>query len=209
MQRVGLLTVALVVLLLGLLPVCYCGGDFWWLPVAALVWTLAFIGRCLCRWWFGGEGIHHAPPVSKFGWHKEYLLFLIPILLIALQLIPLGAPVRLLSPQAWAAWTTAQARARLTLYPEGSWENGVLELTRLQARRYPAFMKPQASRPMFSDKEYQVYSLLINGSKTSEIASILNMKERTVKYYLTSIYQALGVKTRAEALKCAAELGDI
>ena len=92
---------------------------------------------------------------------------------------------------------------------KGDWETGVMALTRAQARRYPAFMKPQASRPKFSDKEYLVYSLLINGSKTSEIAGILNMKERTVKYYLTSIYQAMGVKTRAEALKCAAELGDI
>lgn len=89
------------------------------------------------------------------------------------------------------------------------WENAVQELTRRTALMYPQFMKPMVRRPEFSDKEYMVYSLLTTGVSTAEIARLLNMKERTVKYYLTSIYQALGVKTRSEALKRAAELGDI
>ena len=93
--------------------------------------------------------------------------------------------------------------------PNAPWENAVKELTRRMAAQYPHYLKSAVHRPTFSDKEYMVYSLLITGVSTAEIARILNMKERTVKYYLTSIYQTLGVKTRTEALKYAAELGDI
>ena len=93
--------------------------------------------------------------------------------------------------------------------PDAPWENAVKELTRSMAAQYPHYLKPAVRRPTFSDKEYMVYSLLITGVSTAEIARILNMKERTVKYYLTNIYQTLGVKTRSEALKYAAELGDM
>ena len=43
----------------------------------------------------------------------------------------------------------------------------------------------------------------------AKIASILNISERTVRYYCGLIYQKLGVSTRAEALNKSAELGDI
>ena len=123
MRRVGLLTAVLCVLLLSILPVCYNGGDYWWLPAAAIAWTLAFIGRCLCRWWFGGEDRHHAPPVARFAWHWDYLLFLIPALLLLVQLFPSDALVKVLSPHAWECWHKAQTPARLTLHPDGTWEN--------------------------------------------------------------------------------------
>ena len=93
--------------------------------------------------------------------------------------------------------------------PDASWERGVLELTRRQAANYPGYMKQMASKPVFTDREYQVYSLMIAGYKNAKIASILNIKERTVKYFCGLIYQKLGVSTRAEALNRAAELGDI
>ena len=93
--------------------------------------------------------------------------------------------------------------------PEGPWEQGVLALTRRQAAFYPNFMKQAANKPIFTDREYQVYSLMIAGYKNAKIASILNISERTVKYFCGLIYQKLGVSTRAEALNRAAELGDI
>jgi ATP/maltotriose-dependent transcriptional regulator MalT len=62
---------------------------------------------------------------------------------------------------------------------------------------------------LFTDRDYQVYSLMIAGCKNAKIASILNISERTVKYFCGLIYQKLGVSTRAEALNKAAELGDI
>ena len=50
---------------------------------------------------------------------------------------------------------------------------------------------------------------MIAGYKNAKIASILNISERTVKYFCGLIYQKLGVSTRAEALNRASELGDI
>lgn len=97
---------------------------------------------------------------------------------------------------------------RLAL-PKEMWEQGVLALTRRQAALYPNFMKQAAGKPVFTDREYQVYSLMIAGYKNAKIASILNISERTVKYFCGVIYQKLKVSTRAEALNRAAELGDI
>ena len=93
--------------------------------------------------------------------------------------------------------------------PQDSWTQGVLALTRRQAAFYPGFMKPAAIKPVFTDREYQVYSLMIAGYKNAKIASVLNISERTVKYFCGLIYQKLGVSTRAEALNRAAEMGDI
>lgn len=93
--------------------------------------------------------------------------------------------------------------------PDGPWEAAVLALTRQQAANYPNYMKQMTNKPMFTDREYQVYSLMIAGYRNAKIASILNIKERTVKYFCGLIYQKLGVATRAEALRRAAELGDI
>ena len=93
--------------------------------------------------------------------------------------------------------------------PDGPWEHGLLRLTRAQAAHYPHSMKPAASRPMFTDREYQVYSLMIAGYRNAKIAAILNITERTVKHYTAEIYRKLGVATRAEALNRAAALGDM
>ena len=93
--------------------------------------------------------------------------------------------------------------------PDEPWERSVLALTRRQAAYYPNYMKPAANRPVFTDREYQVYSLMIAGYRNAKIASVLNITERTVKYFCGIIYRKLGVTTRAEALNRAAELGDI
>ena len=93
--------------------------------------------------------------------------------------------------------------------PQDPWMQGVMTLTRRQAAFYSNFMKPAADKPVFTDREYQVYSLMTAGYKNAKIASILNISERTVKYFCGMIYQKLGVSTRAEALSRAAELGDI
>ena len=93
--------------------------------------------------------------------------------------------------------------------PEEPWSSGVLALTRRNAAYYPNYMKQVASKPVFTDREYQVYSLMIAGYKNAKIASILNISERTVKYFCGLIYKKLEVTTRAEALSRAAEWGDI
>ncbi len=93
--------------------------------------------------------------------------------------------------------------------PEEPWERSLLRLTRRQAAWYPGYMKPAANKPVFTDREYQVYSLMIAGYKNAKIASVLNISERTVKYFCGLIYKKLGVTTRAEAMNRAAELGDL
>ena len=93
--------------------------------------------------------------------------------------------------------------------PGDPWTQGMLNMTRAMAVHYPSYMNPVGEKPVFTEREYQVYSLMITGYKNAKIASILNITERTVKYYAGEIYQKLGVATRAEAISRAAELGDI
>ena len=92
--------------------------------------------------------------------------------------------------------------------PLKPWEQGVLNLTRQQAARCPHYMTPTGIRPVFTDREYSVYSLLTAGYSNAKIGSLLGISERTVKYYAGEIYQKLGVTTRAEAIARARELGD-
>ena len=93
--------------------------------------------------------------------------------------------------------------------PDAPWEKSVLRLTRLHAANYPTYMPSAVSRPAFTGREQEVYALLVAGYKNAQIASILALSERTVKHYATKVYQKLGVRTRAEAISRAAELGDV
>ena len=92
--------------------------------------------------------------------------------------------------------------------PKEPWETGVLRLTRQQAAQYPSYMKPIGGRPTFTDREYEVYSLIAAGYKNAQIAAVLNITERTVKHYASVVYEKLGVSSRAEAITKAVELGD-
>lgn len=93
--------------------------------------------------------------------------------------------------------------------PDDPWTQGVLRLTRTQAANCPGYMKSIAKRPMLTDREYQVYSLLTAGLTNARIAKLLNITERAVKYHVSEIYQKLDVKSRSEAMMKASELGDI
>ena len=54
-----------------------------------------------------------------------------------------------------------------------------------------------------SPRETDVLRQLVEGTRNSDIASALNISERTVKAHLGSIYQKLGVETRAAAVAAA------
>jgi DNA-binding CsgD family transcriptional regulator len=58
----------------------------------------------------------------------------------------------------------------------------------------------QESLPQLTDRERQVFDMVIDGQRTSYIANALGITERTVKAHLTSIYQKLGVESRAAAM---------
>ena len=93
--------------------------------------------------------------------------------------------------------------------PDDPWTKGVLELTRIHAARCPKYMKSVTDRPLFSDREYQVYSLMIAGMTNGQIGRLLNITERAVKYHVSEIFRKLNVKNRAQVMLKAVELGDI
>jgi NarL family two-component system response regulator YdfI len=74
---------------------------------------------------------------------------------------------------------------------------------------------PQGSQPRASsrsglqltDRERAILAAIAEGERTKEIAIHLGLTERTVKYHLTSIFNKLGVDSRAAAIAVAAQQG--
>ena len=56
-------------------------------------------------------------------------------------------------------------------------------------------------------REIEVLRLTVTGARSSQIASTLGIRERTVKAHLASIYQKLGVESRAAAVAIAVQKG--
>jgi DNA-binding CsgD family transcriptional regulator len=54
-------------------------------------------------------------------------------------------------------------------------------------------------------RELEVLRWMVTGARTSQIASSLGISERTVKAHLASIYQKLGVESRAAAVAIAVQ----
>ncbi|MGZ7445953.1 response regulator [Paenibacillus sp. TH7-28] len=65
--------------------------------------------------------------------------------------------------------------------------------------------KEQASS--LTEKEVQVLQFVARGYKSKEIAFDMGISERTVKAYLTNIYNKLGVDSRSQAVVTALERG--
>ena len=68
-----------------------------------------------------------------------------------------------------------------------------------------ASMDKQRTGIELSSKEVTILKCLANGMKNVEIAEQLYVSERTVKSYLTVIYEKLQVKSRAQAIAVAIE----
>jgi NarL family two-component system response regulator YdfI len=74
---------------------------------------------------------------------------------------------------------------------------------------------PQGSQPhassrsglQLTDRERAILAAIAQGERTKEIAIHLGLTERTVKYHLTSIFNKLGVDSRAAAIAVAAQQG--
>ena len=60
----------------------------------------------------------------------------------------------------------------------------------------------QDSQPieLLSEREQEVFQLLLQGKSNKEIALSLGISQKTVEEHLTSIYAKIGVKSRAEAI---------
>lgn len=53
---------------------------------------------------------------------------------------------------------------------------------------------------ILTNRERQVFNLLVDNKTTKEIASILKISEKTVRNHISNVIQKLGVKGRSAAL---------
>ena len=75
------------------------------------------------------------------------------------------------------------------------------------ARSPTSNKKPNEPVSILTDRESQVLEGVARGERSKEIAARLGISERTVKAYLASIYDKLGVDSRAAAIAVAAQKG--
>jgi NarL family two-component system response regulator YdfI len=69
-------------------------------------------------------------------------------------------------------------------------------------------MKAQSHEPInLTERELEVLGSVARGERSKEIAVHLAISERTVKAHLASIYNKLGVDSRAAAIAVAAQRG--
>lgn len=96
----------------------------------------------------------------------------------------------------------AAARGEVLLRPE------VLArvLNQLPAARRETEASP-SSNIALTEREREVLAEVARGERSKEIAARLGISERTVKAYLSSIYNKLGVDSRAAAIAVASERG--
>ena len=64
-----------------------------------------------------------------------------------------------------------------------------------------------ADGPQLTEREREVLAAVARGERSKEIAYLLGITERTVKAHLASIYNKLGVDSRAAAIATAAQKG--
>lgn len=56
------------------------------------------------------------------------------------------------------------------------------------------------NKGILTKREKEVFNLLITNLSTKEIASILNISEKTVRNHISNVMQKLGVKGRSNAV---------
>lgn len=65
------------------------------------------------------------------------------------------------------------------------------------------------NKSILTNREKEVFDLLIKNKTTSEIANELNISEKTVRNHISNAMQKLGVKGRASAVVELLKLGEI
>jgi two-component system, NarL family, response regulator YdfI len=92
----------------------------------------------------------------------------------------------------------AAARGETLLKPE------IMVRVLAQANKQQAGTKEPVN---LTEREVEVLASVARGERSKEIASHLGISERTVKAHLASIYNKLGVDSRAAAIAVAAQMG--
>ena len=65
------------------------------------------------------------------------------------------------------------------------------------------------SKSILTNREREVFLLLIKNNTTNDIADILGISEKTVRNHISNVIQKLGVKGRAQAVIELIRLGNI
>lgn len=65
------------------------------------------------------------------------------------------------------------------------------------------------SKNILTKREKEVFELLVLNKSTKEIASALNISEKTVRNHISNSMQKLGVKGRAQAVVELLKLGEL
>lgn len=64
-------------------------------------------------------------------------------------------------------------------------------------------------KSILTDREQEVFNLLVLNKTTKDIANDLNISEKTVRNHISNAIQKLGVKGRAQAVVELIKLGEI
>jgi NarL family two-component system response regulator YdfI len=67
--------------------------------------------------------------------------------------------------------------------------------------------KKKSKSGVLTDRELEVIQLIADGLTTKDMAARLNIGDRTVEFYVSNIYDKLGVNTRASIVRWAQEHG--
>ena len=94
---------------------------------------------------------------------------------------------------------------------EGRWEwtddPGSADLELVPRTGAPGPAVPDAGAPYLTPREREILEYLADGWSNEEIADRLGLSLATVKYHASSLYRALGVGRRTEAVREARDLG--
>ena len=74
---------------------------------------------------------------------------------------------------------------------------------------HPSRKEVIMNKSILTNRESEVFKLLITNKSTSEIADILNISEKTVRNHISNAMQKLGVKGRAGAVVELLKLGEL
>jgi LuxR family transcriptional regulator of spore coat protein len=67
----------------------------------------------------------------------------------------------------------------------------------------------QNAKPLLTNREREVFELLVQDKTTKDIAGLLFISEKTVRNHISNVMQKLGVKGRSQAVVELVRLGDI
>jgi LuxR family transcriptional regulator of spore coat protein len=67
----------------------------------------------------------------------------------------------------------------------------------------------QQAKPLLTNREREVFELLVQDKTTKDIAGLLFISEKTVRNHISNVMQKLGVKGRSQAVVELVRLGEL